>query len=131
MSYATENPLIDMIQRHTGCNEEKAIKTLLEADNEVMEAIAIIERENKGRENQENTWKEQIRLSGLDLWSTIRELVKEVNTVRISVYEGKRELVSLPVTIGGLLAYWFPRISLIGLTAMLVKKYTLVVERRV
>ena len=80
---------------------------------------------------EENTKKEEFKVSGDDVIKTIKKIVKEGNIRRIIIKneEGK-PLIEIPLTIGVVGAALLPAWAAIGAVAALVVKCTIVVEKR-
>ena len=80
---------------------------------------------------EENTKKEEFKVSGDDVIKTIKKIVKEGNIRRIIIKneEGK-PLIEIPLTIGVVGAALLPVWAAIGAVAALVVKCTIVVEKR-
>jgi len=74
---------------------------------------------------------EEFKVSGDDLVSFIKKLIREGNARKISVKneEGKT-LVEFPVTIGAVGALIAPVLAAAGAIAALVSRCTIVVEKR-
>ena len=80
---------------------------------------------------EENTKKEEFKVSGDDVIKTIKKIVKEGNIRRIIIKneEGK-PLIEIPLTVGVVGAALLPVWAAIGAVAALVVKCTIVVEKR-
>jgi hypothetical protein len=80
---------------------------------------------------EENTKKEEFKVSGEELLAKIKELIKEGNIRRIIIKNEKSEtLVEIPLSyavVGALLA---PTLAAVGAIAALVTKCTIVVEKK-
>lgn len=73
---------------------------------------------------------ESIKVSGEQLLSKVKELVKEGNVRRITITnkEGK-EILVLPLTVGVVGAVLLPPLAAVGAVAALVTECTITVER--
>lgn len=74
---------------------------------------------------------EEFKVSGDDLVSFVKKLIKEGNAHKISIKneEGKT-LVEFPATVGAVGALIAPALAAVGAIAALVGKCTIVVERK-
>jgi len=80
---------------------------------------------------EENTKKEEFKVSGDDVIKTIKKIVREGNIRRIIIKneEGK-PLIEIPLTIGVVGVALLPVWAAIGAVAALVVKCTIVVEKK-
>ena len=81
--------------------------------------------------SQENSKKEEFKVSGEDVVKKVKELIKEGNIRRLIIKneEGKT-LVEFPLTVGVVGAALVPMWAGIGAIAALVTKCIIVVEKR-
>lgn len=79
--------------------------------------------------NQSN--KEYFRVSGDEILSKIKEIIKEGNARRIIIKNEKDEtIMEFPVTIGAIGAVLAPIFAAIGALAALAMKCTIIVEKK-
>ena len=80
---------------------------------------------------EENTKREEFKVSGEDVVKKLKELVKEGNIRRIIIKnEEDKTLIEIPLTMGAVGAVLLPIWAAIGAIAALVTKCTIVVEKR-
>lgn len=74
---------------------------------------------------------EEFKVSGDDIVSFVKRIIKEGNTRRIIIKnEEGNTLIEFPVTIGAVGAIIAPFLAAVGAIAALVTKCTIVVEKR-
>jgi len=74
---------------------------------------------------------EEFKVSGDDVVSFVKKIIKEGNARRIIVKnEEGNTIIEFPVTIGAAAALILPVLAALGAVAALVAKCTIVVERR-
>jgi len=74
---------------------------------------------------------EEFKVSGDDVVSFVKKIVKEGNARRIIVKnEEGNTIIEFPVTIGAAAALLLPVLAALGAVAALVSKCTIVVEKR-
>jgi hypothetical protein len=79
--------------------------------------------------NQSN--QESFKVTGDNILSKIKEIIKEGNARRIIIKNDKEEVVmEFPVTVGAIGAVLAPMFAAIGAIAALVADYTIIVEKR-
>ena len=75
---------------------------------------------------------EEFRVSGEELLAKVKELIREGNVRKIVIKDKKgKELISIPVTAGVVVAVLAPVLAAVGAIAALVSECTIVVEREV
>ena len=78
-----------------------------------------------------HTTQEEFKVSGEEVLSKIKELIKEGNARRIIIKnESDETLIEFPLTIGAVGALLVPTLAAIGAIAALVTKCSIVVEKR-
>ena len=80
-------------------------------------------------EQQGATWTETIRVEGGELLSKVRELIHEGNVRQITIRQGERTIVSLPVTLGVVTAVVAPALAIIGGAAAVLTGCPIEVQR--
>lgn len=78
---------------------------------------------------QQTTHKEEFRVNGEQLVSEIKRLVNEGNIRRISIKQGDKTLIEIPLTLGVIGIALLPVWAAIGAIAALVAECTIVVEK--
>lgn len=81
--------------------------------------------------NEENTKKEEFKVSGEEVLKKVKELIRQGNIRRIIIKneEGK-SIIEIPLTIGVVGAALIPVWAAIGALAALITNCTIVVEKR-
>ena len=78
----------------------------------------------------EQVHQEEHQVSGKNLLSKVKELVRQGNVRRVVIKNPDgRTVLDLPLTVGLLGAAWLPLLAAIGGIAALAASYTVVVER--
>lgn len=80
-------------------------------------------------EEQGKTWTETIRVEGGQLLDKVRELIHEGNVRQVSIKQGDRVIVSLPLTLGVVAAIVAPMLAAVGAIAALVTDCSIEVVR--
>ncbi len=80
-------------------------------------------------EEQGRTWTETFKVEGGQLVDKVRELIHQGNVRQISIKQGGRVVVSLPLTLGVVAAVLAPMLAAVGAVAALVTHCTVEVER--
>ena len=79
----------------------------------------------------ENTNQESFKVSGDELLSKIKEIIKEGNARKVIIKNEKEEtIIEFPLTIGALGVILAPVFAAIGAIAALVTECTIVVEKK-
>jgi hypothetical protein len=88
------------------------------------------DRNEEGRFMAKPTRTEELKITGEELLSTVRELVRQGNIRRITIKnrEGKT-LVEIPLTLGVVGTLLLPTLAAVGAVAALVTECSIVVER--
>jgi hypothetical protein len=101
---------------------EEARKALESAGWDVVEALVILERDEKSQ-------KEELFVRGNELVEKIKDLVRKGNVTKIRVKQDDKILVEIPVTAGVVGALLAPQLAIIGAVATLVSRSTLEIEK--
>lgn len=81
-------------------------------------------------ENQ-NTQKEYFKVSGEELLSKVKEIIKEGNATRVIIKdEDDKTVVEFPVTVGAIGILLAPVFAAVGAIAALATKFTIVVKKK-
>ena len=79
----------------------------------------------------QNTYKEYFRVSGDELSSKIKEIIREGNATRIIIKNEKDETVAeFPLTVGAVGLVLAPVFAAVGTIAALASHCTIIVERK-
>jgi hypothetical protein len=113
---------IDVVRERMNVNYEEAKKALESRNWDVVEALVLLEQEERDR-------KEEILVRGNELVEKIKELARKGNVTRIRVKQDEKILVEIPVTAGVVGALLAPQLAIIGAVAVLISKCTLEIER--
>lgn len=80
---------------------------------------------------EENTTKEEFKISGEEVVAKVKEIIKEGHARRIIIRnENGDDLIVIPLTIAAVGAILAPVLAAVGALAALVTKCTIVVERK-
>ncbi|NLV73405.1 MAG: DUF4342 domain-containing protein [Chloroflexi bacterium] len=79
--------------------------------------------------SSEQTTQEEIKVTGNQLVDKVKELVHEGNIRRITVKQGDRTLVELPLTLAAAGAIIAPVLTAVGAVAALATNCSILVER--
>lgn len=78
----------------------------------------------------ENKTTEEFQVSGEELLSKVKQLIREGNVRKIIIKDkAGKEMISIPVTAGVVIAVLAPVLAAVGAIAALVTECTIVVER--
>jgi hypothetical protein len=113
---------IDVIRERMNVNYEEAKKALESRNWDVVEALVLLEQEERDR-------KEEFLVRGNELVEKIKEMARKGNVTRIRVKQDDKILVEIPVTAGVVGALLAPQLAIIGAVAALISKCTLEIER--
>ncbi|HVX49466.1 MAG TPA: DUF4342 domain-containing protein [Chitinophagaceae bacterium] len=81
--------------------------------------------------SEHKTWQEEFKVTGEEVLSKIKELIKEGNITRILLKNEKDEIImEVPLTFAVVGVVLAPIFAAIGAAAALLTKCTIVVERR-
>jgi hypothetical protein len=113
---------IDVVRDRMNVNYEEAKKALESRDWDLVEALILLEQE-------ERSHKEEILVRGNELVEKIKALARKGNVTRIRVKQDEKILVEIPVTAGVVGALLAPQLAIIGAVAALINRCTLEIER--
>lgn len=112
---------IDLVRERTGTSYEEA-KALLERHNgNVVEAIVEFEKSHMAKETYE--------VPGNNVLEKVKSLIGEGNVTRITVKQGNKVLINIPVNAGIVAAVLAPFAMALGALAALATRCTIEVER--
>lgn len=82
-------------------------------------------------DNEKSTW-ESFKVTGDEILTKVKEIIKEGNARRIIIKNEKEEtIIEFPLTIGAIGAVLAPLFAAIGALAALATNCTILVEKRV
>jgi hypothetical protein len=113
---------VDIVRGRMNVNYEVAKKALDSRNWDVVEAIVLLEQEERDR-------KEEILVRGSELVEKIKELARKGNVTRIRVKQDDHVLVEIPVTAGVVGVFLAPQLAIIGAVAALISKCRVEIER--
>jgi len=91
---------------------------------------SMSDRNEEGRSVAKMTRTEELRITGEELLSTVRELVRQGNIRRITIKNREaKTLVEIPLTLGVVGTLLLPTLAALGAVAALVTECSIVVER--
>ncbi len=111
MSVRMEN--IDELRRRTNVSYEAAKDALEKCNDDILEALVYLEKQNMVRPNQTFENKES-------LWDKFMKLVRKGNNTRLIIHKREVNILSLPVTLAVIITVIAPYVTFFGLVAALV-----------
>ena len=82
-------------------------------------------------EGQKNSDRESFRVSGDEIFTRIREIIREGNARKIIILNDRDEIImEFPLTVGAIGAVLAPMFAAVGVLAALAMKCTIVVEKK-
>jgi hypothetical protein len=78
---------------------------------------------------ENRTWTETIQIEGGQLLDKVKELVHEGNVRQVTIKQGDRTIVAIPLTLGVVAAVIAPMLAAVGAIAALATDCSIVVER--
>jgi|GEM_PF-5892436 len=83
-----------------------------------------------GEEDTIHTQYSTFYATGQEVWNLVKEILGKANIVRISIFHGEKEMVSIPVIYGGVMAALFPFLSIFSMISLLALNCKVVVAKR-
>lgn len=114
---------IDVLRGRAGISYHRAFELLEATDGDVVRALIRLEEEPRG-------WTERVTVSGGEVVSRVREILREGNVNRITIKRREKVLLDMPVTVGAVGAVLMPYLAALGVIAALATRCTIEVERR-
>lgn len=114
---------IDILRERANISYRRAYELLEQVDGDLVRALIRLEEEP-------HTWTERFQVSGSELVSRVRDLLREGNVNRITIRNRGRVLLDIPVTVGAIGAVLMPYLAALGVVAALATRCTIEVERR-
>lgn len=115
--------LIEMLRERANISYEEAKETLEKCNNDVVEALIYLEKQDKIKTPQNETCCK----SGF--WATVKKLVKTCNITKLKISKNANIIIDLPLTIVILVTILMPPLTIIGLLAALFTKHKIRLEK--
>ena len=80
-------------------------------------------------QTEPKTIREELRVTGENLLTTVKKLIHEGNVRRIIVKQGEHTIVELPLAVGVISVALTPMLAAVGAISALMADCTIVVER--
>jgi len=109
---------IDQVVERTGVTYEQARDALNACDGDVIDAIIYLEKSH-------HSFVDSVNIKSNELIDTLKDLLKKGNITRVMVEKDGEVILNLPVTIGAIGVIIAPVMSLLGVGAAIVTKYTI------
>jgi len=124
---------IDLIRERTGLNYAEARELLEEANGDVVEALIILDEEDRegeirlGRsfELDKERMKEMV---SDNLFSPVKKVLSQGNRTRIRISNQEGTLLEIPATLGIAGALLAPRVTALSAMALLMANYSMEVD---
>jgi hypothetical protein len=114
MTVRMEN--IDELRRRTNVSYEVAKDALEKCNDDLLEAIVYLEKQNMVKSNAANENSES-------LWDKFKKLVRKGNDTRFIIYKKDTNILSIPVTLAVIITIIAPYVTCIGLVVALFTGY--------
>lgn len=114
MTVRLEN--IDELRRRTNVSYEVAKDALEKCNDDLLEALVYLEKENMIRPNAARQHKSS-------LWTKFKKLIRKGNTTKFVIHKKEATLLSIPVTLAVIIAVVVPHVTFFGLIAALILGY--------
>jgi uncharacterized protein DUF4342 len=109
---------IDEIVKRTNASYENAKMALEQASGDVLEAIILIETQNKSSKHCD------AKSKGEEIMEEIKRIINMGNATKITVKKNGETIINLPITAGAVGAFLAPFLALAGVTAALLTQCT-------
>jgi NACalpha-BTF3-like transcription factor len=110
MSVKLEN--IDELRRRTNVSYEVAKEALEKCNDDLVEAIIYLEKQNMVKPEQAAEQKNSF-------WDTVKRIIKKGNNTKLIIKKKENIILSVPVTAAVILTIIAPYVTLIGLLIVL------------
>jgi hypothetical protein len=110
MSVRLEN--IDELRRRANVSYEDAKDALEKCNDDLLEALVYLEKQNKVRSSQTSEHKSSF-------WTKFKELIKKGNNTKCIIHKKENIIISVPVTFAVIITVLAPYIVFIGFIAAL------------
>jgi hypothetical protein len=107
---------IDEIVKRTGCTYEEAKIALEASDDDLLEALIIIE---KGKSKEE-----RLKNKSEDIVEEIKKIVKEANATKLVIIKDDETLINIPISAGAVGVVLSPLLGVAGITVAMLAKCT-------
>ena len=115
--------MIEMLRERANITYEEAKEALEKCNNDVVEALIYLEKQDKIKAPQ----KETCCQSGF--WATVKKLVKTCNITKLIISKNGNTIIDLPLTIVILVTIIMPPLTVIGLIAALFTNHKIRLEK--
>jgi len=119
MTVRLEN--IDELRRRTNVSYEVAKEALEKCNDDLVEAIVYLEKQNMIKANEAPKNK-------TSLWTKFKNLVKKGNRTRFIVHKKGSAIINIPVTLAVIIAIMAPHLTFIGLIVGLITGFRIKFE---
>ena len=116
---------IDEIVKRTFVSYETAKKALEDANDDVLEAIILIENKNKNKTFNTN----DAKLKGEQVLDEIKKALKKGNATKISIKKNNETIINIPVTAGLVGAFIAPFLTAAGVTVALLAQCSVEIQQ--
>lgn len=106
---------IDDILKRTNTDYSTAKQALEDANGDVLEAIILIENQNKNQSNAQSGTNK-----GEQILNQLKDIIAKGNATKITIKKNNDVIVNLPITAGLIGAFIAPFLSAAGITAALL-----------
>lgn len=114
---------IDEIVSRTYVSYETAKKALEEANDDVLEAVILIENQNKSFNSSD------AKVKGEQILDEIKKVLKKGNATKITVKKNNETIVNIPITAGVVGAVLSPLLAAAGVTVALLTQCTVEIQQ--
>ena len=114
---------IDEIVSRTNASYERAKNALEEANGDVLEAIILIQNENK------SSCTDDAKQKGEKILEEVKKILKMGNATKLIIKKNNEVIVNLPITAGILGAFVAPFLATAGVTAALLTQCSVEIQQ--
>lgn len=115
--------LIEMVRERANVSYEEARDALENCNNDVVEALIYLEKQNKIKAPPKD------HNCGSGFGSSVKKAVRTCNETRLQISKNEQNIVDLPVTIGIITTVAVPPLTVVGLLAALFTGHKIRLER--
>ena len=105
---------IDEILKRTNADYGRAKEALEAADGDVLEAIILIENQQKGGKSGS--------IKGEQIMAQLKDIIAKGNATKLTIKKDNEVIMNIPITAGLVGALWAPILSAAGISAALLAK---------
>lgn len=114
---------IDEVVNRTYVSYETAKKALEEANDDVLEAVILIQSRNKSFNSSD------AKMKGEQILDEMKKVLKKGNATKITVKKNNETIINLPVTAGLVGAFVAPFLTAAGVTAALLTQCSVEIQQ--